>query len=604
MKKILSILSGLLLMLSSLPGLAQQAPAGSEAKPVVIGSVTEMSGMFMGNFWGNNTVDMDIRRLLHQYNTVERTLFGQLTPNDITVERFEITRDAQGNRVYTITLHDDLFFSDGSRVTAKDYLYVQLMEASSLMDDVGATVKEYNYLVGYEEYFSGETNILKGARLIDDRTFAIIVRPQALPYYWELSYAAIQPFAMKEISPGTDVRDDGQGAYLVNRPTGAELNARLFTPGFGYASYSKATTGPYKLDSYDPVTSVATFSINPYFKGNANGIKPAIPKLVVRQMESDKIVSELASGELTIANKVSSAAAITGAIDGGHQASVYPRTGLAYVAFAMEAGPASELSIRQAVAHSLDKQAVVDEFLGEYGEPVDGYYGRGQWMFQAVKGRRDNLKRYSTDQTAARRMLEKAGYTLDALGEPFTPQEGAVRYKKEDGELKPLSLRFLITPNNEPAEILVRQLEDNLVPLGVELIVERAPMNQLLRRFYRQEERGYDLVFLASDFDTYFDPFFTFNVADQYQGSLNHTGAKDTALMNDALVMRRTPHDQNVLYLARWRAFQERFTEVLPLIPIYSNDYHDLFRSEIGNYHPEDFSSFAEAIVEATYTAP
>jgi hypothetical protein len=58
------------------------------------------------------------------------------------------------------------------------------------------------------------------------------------------------------------------------------------------------------------------------------------------------------------------------------------------------------------------------------------------------------------------------------------------------------------------------------------------------------------------------------------------------------------------LYLERWREFQARFTQVLPLIPIYSNDYHDLYRPQIANYHPEDFSSFAEAIVEATYAVP
>ena len=604
MKKLLSILAGLLLMLSSLPALAQQAPAGPEQKPVVIGSLTDMSGRFMGNFWGNNTVDMDIRRLLHQYNTIHRTLFGRLSPNPNTVESLEITRDAQGNRVYTITLHDDLFFSDGSRLTAKDYLYVQLMEASSLMDDVGATVKEYNYLVGYEEYFAVETDVLKGARLINDRTFALIVRPEALPYYWELSYAAIQPFSMKEISPGTDIRDDGEGAYLVNRPTGEELNARLFTPGVGYVSHPNATTGPYKLDSFDPETAVATFSINPYYKGNIDGIKPTIQNLVVRPMRSADIVNDLASGELTIANKVSSASVIDEAIQSGFQLIDYPRTGLAYVAFAMEEGPTGDLNIRQAIAHSLDKQALVDDFLGDYGEVVDGYFGRGQWMFQAVKGRRDSMQRYPTDPGAAQMLLERAGYTLNAQGAAFTPQEDVLRYKRVDGQLEPLSLHFLITPENEPAEILVAQLEKNLVPLGAELTVERAPVRELLSRFYRQKERRYDIAFLASDFDTFFDPFFTFHVADQYQGSLNQTGARDTSLMNNALAMRRTPNDQNVLYLERWREFQERFTQVLPLIPIYSNDYHDLYRPQIANYHPEDFSSFAEAIVEATYAVP
>ena len=43
--------------------------------------------------------------------------------------------------------------------------------------------------------------------------------------------------------------------------------------------------------------------------------------------------------------------------------------------------------MRQAIAHCLDKDALVSGYVGNYGAAVDGYYGLGQWIYQLVRRR-------------------------------------------------------------------------------------------------------------------------------------------------------------------------------------------------------------------------
>jgi len=58
----------------------------------------------------------------------------------------------------------------------------------------------------------------------------------------------------------------------------------------------------------------------------------------------------------------------------------------------------------------------------------------------------------------------------------------------------------------------------------------------------------------------------------------------------------------NVLeYCRKWVAFQERFTAVLPAIPVYSNVYFDFYTSSLQNYDPMKQVSWAQEILYAVY---
>ena len=64
--------------------------------------------------------------------------------------------------------------------------------------------------------------------------------------------------------------------------------------------------------------------------------------------------------------------------------------------------------------------------------------------------------------------------------------------------------------------------------------------------------------------------------------------------------MSRTEPGDALTYMQNWVAFQERFNEILPMIPIYSNYYYDFYTSSLADYSISSHITWGEAIVPAT----
>ena len=54
-------------------------------------------------------------------------------------------------------------------------------------------------------------------------------------------------------------------------------------------------------------------------------------------------------------------------------------------------------------------------------------------------------------------------------------------------------------------------------------------------------------------------------------------------------------------YVTRWISFQERYNEILPAIPIYSNIYFDFSVAELQNYYITGHVTWSQAILEAYF---
>ena len=66
--------------------------------------------------------------------------------------------------------------------------------------------------------------------------------------------------------------------------------------------------------------------------------------------------------------------------------------------------------------------------------------------------------------------------------------------------------------------------------------------------------------------------------------------------------MRKTEPGDTLTYLKRWIAFQERFNEVLPMLPVYSNMYYDFYTDSLEEYWIEENITWGQAIVGAYLT--
>ncbi len=629
MKRLLALILSLMLLLSG-TAFAENTDA-EEKNSLVVGSLTQMSGDFLCGLWSNNTADMDVRTLLHDAATVAWTSGGEYAINENVVLDAEAKDASNGDRTYTFKIRSDMQYSDGSKITAKDYVFSVLLLSSPELLSLNASNKSFSHLVGWENYTSGQP--FSGVRLLSDDSFSLTVSGDYLPYFYEMALVSVTPYPMSVIAPGCDVQDEGKGAYIIGAFTEELLNSTLLDTATGYVSHPSVTSGAYKLVSYE--NDVAKFENNPYYMGNYEGQKPSIQYLEFRVVKNDELIAQLQSGEIDIANKVSSGSVIQDGMslyqNGELNIGYYLRSGFSFIAFACEQGFTASEYVRKAVALSVDARTLCEEFLLSYGQPVYGYYGYGQWMASEQVEALEALNIYEKDLNAAKDYLVRDGWVYDeermaydaesdtqryrALnvnGEQLLTEEEAVEVGRgepisetnEAYTLEALTLTMAIPQDNAAAKAVVSQLEESFKELGIGLTVTELPMNELLQHYYRHTERTYDMFFLASNFSYIFDPYYTYSTDDVYQGTFNTSGLKDEKLMELADEMRHVTAGDTETYKAKWLEFQTYWVEKLPMVPLYSNVYFDFYRPDLYNYQVSAYSSWAAAVLYATYEAP
>ena len=609
-------------------------PESEEPTHITVGNTTKVSGDFFTSMWSNNTSDIDVRTMIHGYSPVVWDSQVDFVLDHMVVESVEGAA-AGANTVYTITLQDDLVYSDGvTPITAADYVFSYLLCASAEVAQLGAQTRQYEHIVGYEAYASGESDVFAGVRLLDTYTYSITVKGAYEPFFYNYAYLRTNPYPISVIAPYCQVADDGAGAYLRSMdPEATEapftvqvLQETLLDPEKGYRSHPSLTSGPYTLTAYDAQTGQVDFAINPYYKGNYEGVRPVIDTITLVPVLPETMVEQLASGEIDLLNKCVDSDVILGsmALAGDGVASRnYARLGYGFCAFACELGATQSQSVRQAIAYSFDRDAFITEYLASFGIAVYSYYGVGQWMTLAAMGSLvpgnaqgeealaweeislEQLNHYDPDPEAALALLVEDGWTLNEAGEAFDPETDTVRYKEIDGALEPLAIRFAKVADNEGADLVVEQLSNTLPALGFDFSVEEVSFNEMLSDYYREDgQRKYNMNFMATNFANAFDPYYTFITDPAVQGATNTSGIADEELMDLAWEMRVTYPGQYLTYEENWLAFIERFNQVLPTLPIYSNIYFDFFTEWLQNYEPGVYYSWPVAILYAYYAEP
>ena len=151
MKKLSALLLAILLLTVQSMTLVQAVAEDAAQETLRVGNTTPMRGEFFTELWGNATSDIDVRRLLHGYNLVHWDgSVSEFTFERSVVSNVKTQTDENGNRVYTIVLKQDLYYSDGTRITAKDYAFSMLLEMSPVITEIGGVPQRRDYLVGGE----------------------------------------------------------------------------------------------------------------------------------------------------------------------------------------------------------------------------------------------------------------------------------------------------------------------------------------------------------------------------------------------------------------------------------------------------------------------
>ncbi len=594
---------------------------------VIYGSDTELSGDLGNAWWTNNATDKLIRDLINDYDVITFDQFGQMKVNETVSDGVQTAENEDGTATYTVKIKQGLTYSDGTPITAADYVAYMLVQFSPATLEAGATVSS-DTVVGGTEYQNGESKVLAGLRLLDEYTYSISITPDYANYYYGLTYASLSPLYLPLYSSAAlTVKDDGEGAYL----DGGELKADEINAS-RYVYENRVTAGPYVIKSIDTGALTATLEINPNYAGNFEGQKPSIQTIVVVKSEDDSKMDAFTTGEITFLSQLSEGDQIKTALElvdsGKYNYCHYTRNGYGKIQFQCDGGPTQFQAVRQAVAYLLDREEFTNTFTGGYGSVVHGPYSTAQWMYEDSEELfNEKLNSYAYDPEKAVEVLKADGWTLNADGTPYSGT--GVRYKEVTAEqagdyalnvkladgriLMPLHIMWASSDGNPVSTLLATMLANGKQTADAGMVIEQNVMafSELLNWIYRDTSVGdqygvftYGMFNLATGFADVYD--YAYNYASDPDSKYVKMGYNQNYIFDKELddlsmdmVYKAAPGD-DAAFLDYFQKFIIRWNEILPEIPLYCNDYHTFFPSWLKDYNESSLWDFQKAILYAS----
>ena len=507
---------------------------------IIIGNTTELSGQFRYATFGKSSPgasDNDVEGLTVGLETISTTKEGGYVWNDTVVKSYEEIENEDGTKTFKIEIYDDLKFSDGSAVTAKDYLAFAMAFASPVATQASGKENSYRTVVGWEgayQLYTGPdstegTKVFSGLRMYDDYNFSVTIAADYLPYFYDITYAGFSANYAAMWLGDAEIKDDGEGCYLTDdfyaKDGDTYVNATLIkntatlTTEESYAAYPYS--GPYCVKSFDTTDSTAVLVKNEYFKGNYEGAVPSIAKITYKKIVSATQLEDFKAGGLDVIAGITGGAATDEALkaadesNGAYVYTHYSRAGYGKLGFRADYGPAQFAAVRRAIAYCMDRAQFAKDFTGGYGGVVDGPYYTGSWMYQKAVEQGMILNSYATSADSAIEELVNDGWIYNAEGGEYT--EG-VRYKKipgdqinendknyqsQDGAYKtveidgdyymPLVLNWYGTADNEFTDLLQTGFKENanITAAGMVVYNQIGDFMPMLDELYQAAVYGY-----------------------------------------------------------------------------------------------------------------
>ncbi len=532
LKRLAAVLAAGLMGLMTLSGCSAITIESNEQKVQTeevcrVGIYTPLCGEYLfTSAWGDCGADRDLRSLLHGAENVTVVKENAYAANTSVISSVTITEGDTGSRTYTYNLVDGLYFSDGSPLTAQDYVFSVLLQSSAAFGSLSGDNTAYAQLEGYEEYATGETAYFSGVHLLSDSSFSLTIDEDYLPDYQEMMLTQVYPAPMSVILPGGELTDDGSGAAVTGMTE--EALAATLEGVNGYRRMPMVTAGPYMLESVED--GVYTLVVNPYYAGGYYKRQPSISRMSVEtaDMENggayDLIVGITGRAGIQQANKLLGA-------DQMATAYYYDSLTVSSLGFS-ESVPTG---IRQALSALIDPQQAADILAGNWGQGAVGNIPLASSLYQSCY---TSLSAAGTGSADAEALLEAAN----------------------GGE--PVQLTYGYDPENEEEVDVLR-------------LLEKAAEEQPLLEIVPMEN--------TEDTDLYFRK----TTAPKNWGAWQ--GLKGTSLEEAAAQLRHTGFDANSSRFSEKLAnFEQEYLVQLPSLPLAVYRGCDLVGKRLIGYQQVD----------------
>ncbi len=429
---------------------------------------------------------------------------------------WSISRDG---RTYTFHLRPDVRFHDGMPLDADDVVFTvrRLLEPGRTTRNIAFSY--LSVLAGARDYSEGKRPDLPGVRAIDPLTVRIELQR---PY---LSFLEVLAMDGLRVVPRHVLERAGNA--FAQKPVG---------------------TGPFKLESWGP--AVLRLTANPdYFAG-----KPYLDRVDIyflRDDENDAGTERFDRGDVDVV-EVPSESLDRLTMDPRARIERYQELSLSFLGISTQSGQLGDVRVRQAIAHAIDRRALVD-FAPQIRKYTVGILPPGMPSYSP------SMKALAFDPAASRRLLAEAGY----------PGGRGLRPVK------------LYNTGRSPAKVqLLDRLRTNLADIGITLEVVDVPWTELSRRTSDHSAPAFLIAWIAdlTDPDAFLRSLF------ESGGSANYFAFSDRA--SDAL-LEAGAGEMNPVERARiYRQLEQRILEQAPVVPLYHTVGILALRKGIHGFQP------------------
>jgi peptide/nickel transport system substrate-binding protein len=426
------------------------------------GEVKKTGGIFIEGESGGDaeTLNWILAADASSFGYVGHTLDSLATyDNQFNIQLLCLAKDVEvspDGLVYTVTIRDDLKWSDGSPVTAEDYVY-------TLKNLMFSDWLNYPYKTNWQEEINGE-KVFVTPEVINTTTFKI-TRQTVDPEFVYIIYDLI-PYPK----------------YIATRYEG---NVEAFTqaPEFNNLTYT-GNLGPYRFKEWNRNDRYVVERNPDYYLGKDIGA-PYFDQYIVKLFgTSSTRQAALEAGDITYTGIEPEQA---NRFRDMNHIKVYtvPSGRCTVLAFNQRANGWEGLkkkSVRQAICMSISKETITQSILLGFAEPAFSFIPSISPWYD-----KESIVKYGVGELYDK---QKAAEIFYQEGYGVKKEDGTIIATKNDGS--PLHLVLATSQGNKVGEDIAFQVRRELLDLGIETEIKLVPWSTLIRQYMENTVPGSD----------------------------------------------------------------------------------------------------------------
>lgn len=433
---------------------------------------------------------------------------------------------------YTFTLKDGIKYWDGNPVKASDIAFAAEIVADPKYDG-GGTWSGVG-LQGVDDYTNGSANSISGIKVIDDKT---------------VSFTLDHPNASAIWSFNTPLLEEAYYCPDFQKGDAPKVEAKTTPMG----------TGPYKYVAFKPGTELDLVANDNYFRDKAK-----IKNVVLSVTSEGQEFQRAKAGEVDLANATADPDNVDAAKKAGFINTIlYPFWGWGYVQFDTNSPKFSDPKVRQALAYALNRKAVADKVYGPYASVNSVPTSTTSWSYTT-----DGMNSYSYSLDKARKLLDEAGWKLNANGK-----------REKDGKV--FTIDFSCTSGNAVTDVMAPLMKEDYAKLGIDVTIENIDWTTLSQKI---SKGALDATFLAYGY-TSPDP----DVSSSFKTGVSGNYYKYSDKTLDNYFDQELKATSNDARKPIFKKLYQQFNKTLPVMPIYQRDDCWVYNSRLQGIDTDTF---------------